>query len=97
MRPRISCETHIYKCIIIHLFVISPWRYGELHSRHESRQLQPPDVQLPVWQAVVTVQISYNTRQMVQLTFSLKLSVTVFNAAHTCGTVRVCIPSYHIR
>lgn len=97
MRPRISCETHAYKCIIIHLFVIGPWRYGELHSRHERRQLQPADVQLPVWQAMVTIQISYNTTQMVQLKFSHKPSVTVFNAAHTCGTVRVCIPSNHIR
>lgn len=35
-----------------HLIVIGPWRYRELHGRHESRQLQPPDVQLSVWQTI---------------------------------------------
>lgn len=31
-----------------HLVVVRPWWYGELHDRHERRQLQPSDVQLSV-------------------------------------------------
>lgn len=39
-----------------YLIVIGPWWYRELHGRHESRQLQPPDVELSVWQTTFAIQ-----------------------------------------
>lgn len=44
-----------FQLIHAHLVVIGPRWYRELHGRHESRQLQPSDIQLSIWQAIFVI------------------------------------------